>query len=80
MVYVNYGRYDDFKLLLEKNINCSGKIVIARYGHVFRGDKVKNDNKPLLSNKIMTGDLYLCCSKGMFETRNGNFMKWHYRY
>lgn len=45
LVYVNYGRYDDFKLLLEKNINCSGKIVIVRYGQVFRGDKVTNAQK-----------------------------------
>ena len=41
LVYVNYGRVQDFKLLLENNISCEGKVVIARYGHVFRGDKVK---------------------------------------
>ena len=40
MVYVNYGRREDFKLLKSMNVNCSGKIVIARYGRVFRGDKV----------------------------------------
>ena len=44
LVYVNYGKYDDFKLLLKKNVNCSGKVVIAKYGHVFRGDKVQLDN------------------------------------
>ena len=41
LVYVNYGRPEDFKVLLDKGVNCSGKIVIARYGHVFRGDKVE---------------------------------------
>ena len=40
LVYVNYGRREDFKLLQSMNVNCSGKIVIARYGRVFRGDKV----------------------------------------
>lgn len=45
LIYVNYGRPRDFKLLFDKGINCSGKIVIARYGHVFRGDKVTNAQK-----------------------------------
>ena len=40
LVYVNYGRREDFKLLQSMNVNCSGKIVITRYGRVFRGDKV----------------------------------------
>ncbi|KAF5898585.1 putative N-acetylated-alpha-linked acidic dipeptidase, partial [Clarias magur] len=43
LVYVNYGRTEDFfKLQREKGINCTGKIVIARYGKIFRGNKVKN--------------------------------------
>uniref|UniRef100_A0A672PAE0 Aminopeptidase NAALADL1 n=1 Tax=Sinocyclocheilus grahami TaxID=75366 RepID=A0A672PAE0_SINGR len=43
LVYVNYGRTEDFfKLQRELGINCSGKIVIARYGKIFRGNKVKN--------------------------------------
>lgn len=45
LVYVNYGRREDFKLLQSMNVNCSGKIVIARYGRVFRGDKVTNAQK-----------------------------------
>ena len=40
LVYVNYGRPSDFKILIDKGVNCSGKIVIVRYGRVFRGDKV----------------------------------------
>lgn len=40
---MNYARTEDFfKLEREMNINCSGKIVIARYGKIFRGNKVKN--------------------------------------
>ncbi|XP_074628297.1 putative N-acetylated-alpha-linked acidic dipeptidase isoform X1 [Acropora palmata] len=45
LVYVNYARPIDFKMLIDKGVNCSGKIVIARYGHVFRGDKVTNAQK-----------------------------------
>ncbi|XP_054294036.1 N-acetylated-alpha-linked acidic dipeptidase 2 isoform X2 [Pongo pygmaeus] len=43
LVYVNYARTEDFfKLEREMGINCTGKIVIARYGKIFRGNKVKN--------------------------------------
>ncbi|KAL3873956.1 hypothetical protein ACJMK2_037032 [Sinanodonta woodiana] len=41
LVYVNYGRVDDYQYLQNnKSINVSGKVVIARYGKIFRGDKV----------------------------------------
>lgn len=41
-MYVNYARTEDFfKLERDMKINCSGKIVIARYGKVFRGNKVR---------------------------------------
>lgn len=40
MVYVYYGREDDYKILLEKNIDIKGKIVLARYGAIFRGNIV----------------------------------------
>lgn len=41
LVYVNYARTEDFfKLEREMGINCTGKIVIARYGKIFRGNKV----------------------------------------
>ncbi len=41
LVYVNYGRIDDFIWLTEtKGINVTGKVCIARYGKIFRGDKV----------------------------------------
>ncbi|KAL7983243.1 hypothetical protein Chor_000119 [Crotalus horridus] len=43
LVYVNYGRTEDFfKLEREMGINCTKKILIARYGKIFRGNKVKN--------------------------------------
>ncbi|XP_033635312.1 putative N-acetylated-alpha-linked acidic dipeptidase [Asterias rubens] len=40
LVYVNYGRVEDFhKLERELNISVIGKICIARYGKIFRGTK-----------------------------------------
>lgn len=41
LVYVNYARTEDFfKLEREMGINFTGKIAIARYGKIFRGNKV----------------------------------------
>lgn len=41
LVYANYGRVEDFFFLeREKGINLTDKIIIARYGRLFRGDKV----------------------------------------
>ena len=40
MIYVNYGRTEDFEYLVKNNVSCKGKIVIVRYGENFRGDKV----------------------------------------
>lgn len=40
-VYVNYGSQEDFAKLSELGINVTGKIAVARYGHIFRGLKVK---------------------------------------
>lgn len=38
-MYVNYGKVDDFEFLKEK-ISLNGSICIARYGGLFRADKV----------------------------------------
>ncbi len=40
VVYVNYGRPEDFKRLDELHISVAGKIVLVRYGMNFRGVKV----------------------------------------
>ena len=39
VVYANYGRPEDFKKLKEMGVDVKGKIVICRYGEVFRGVK-----------------------------------------
>ncbi|XP_060067563.1 putative N-acetylated-alpha-linked acidic dipeptidase [Ylistrum balloti] len=42
LFYVNYGRVEDYNVLITKHsVNINGSIVIARYGKIFRGDKVK---------------------------------------
>ncbi|XP_064110762.1 N-acetylated-alpha-linked acidic dipeptidase 2-like [Macrobrachium nipponense] len=40
VIYVNYGRVEDFDKLKELGIDVAGHIVIARYGKIFRGNKV----------------------------------------
>jgi N-acetylated-alpha-linked acidic dipeptidase len=41
LVYVNYGVPEDYELLARFGIDVKGKIVIARYGHSWRGVKPK---------------------------------------
>ncbi|HLH09286.1 MAG TPA: M28 family peptidase [Terriglobales bacterium] len=40
VVYANYGRPEDIDKLREMGIDCRGKIVVMRYGEIFRGAKV----------------------------------------
>lgn len=40
-VYAGYGRKSDFDLLQSKGIDFNGKVVLVKYGGVFRGLKVK---------------------------------------
>ncbi|MBC02729.1 MAG: hypothetical protein CMJ34_05415 [Phycisphaerae bacterium] len=41
VVYANRGRPEDFQRLRELGVDCTGKIVLARYGGNYRGFKVK---------------------------------------
>jgi N-acetylated-alpha-linked acidic dipeptidase len=41
VVYVNYGRDEDFEALEKQGIPVKGKVVLARYGGNFRGLKVR---------------------------------------
>lgn len=41
IVYVNYGTPEDYKALARRGIDVRGKIVLARYGSVWRGLKPK---------------------------------------
>ena len=42
LVYVNYGRVEDFDKLKNLSVNVTGKIAIMRYGKIFRGNKVRH--------------------------------------
>ncbi|XP_068786631.1 putative N-acetylated-alpha-linked acidic dipeptidase isoform X3 [Struthio camelus] len=66
LVYVNYGRTEDFfKLEREMGINCTGKIVIARYGRIFRGNKVKNAELAGAKGVILYSDPADYCAPGV---------------
>ncbi|XP_010149172.1 PREDICTED: N-acetylated-alpha-linked acidic dipeptidase 2-like [Eurypyga helias] len=66
LVYVNYGRTEDFfKLEREMGINCTGKIVIARYGKIFRGNKVKNAMLAGAQGIILYSDPADYCAPGV---------------
>ena len=41
LIYANLGRKQDYDLLVEKGVDFKDKIVIVRYGGIFRGLKVK---------------------------------------
>jgi N-acetylated-alpha-linked acidic dipeptidase len=41
LVYVNYGRPEDYDVLRERGVSVEGKIAIARYGGAWRGIKPK---------------------------------------
>ncbi len=41
VVYANFGRKEDFEKLKELGVDCTGKIVIARYSGNYRGYKAK---------------------------------------
>jgi N-acetylated-alpha-linked acidic dipeptidase len=45
VVYANYGRPDDFTALEKLGIDVKDKIVLTRYGEIFRGLKVYNAQK-----------------------------------
>ncbi|NXV14990.1 FOLH1 carboxypeptidase, partial [Cepphus grylle] len=72
LVYVNYGRTEDFfKLEREMGINCTGKIVIARYGKIFRGNKVKNAELAGAKGVILYSDPADYCAPGVYPYPNG---------
>ena len=49
VVYANYGRLEDFQTLKELGVDCTGKIVVARYGGNFRGTRPSTPRKPARS-------------------------------
>ena len=45
VVYANYGRPEDFTALEKLGVDVKGKVVLVRYGELFRGLKVRNAQK-----------------------------------
>ncbi len=45
VVYVNYGQPEDYETLDRLGVSVKDKIVLARYGAIFRGLKVRNAQK-----------------------------------
>ena len=78
LVYVNYGLPEDYDELAKNGVDVKGKIVIARYGHSWRGIKPKvaaehgaigciiySDPR---DDGYFEGDVY---PKGAFRSENG---------
>ncbi|XP_063807474.1 glutamate carboxypeptidase 2-like isoform X2 [Pseudophryne corroboree] len=66
LVYVNYARTEDFHLLERVlSISVQDKIVIARYGKIFRGNKVNNAEKAGAKGIILYSDPADYCAPGV---------------
>ena len=62
LVYVNYGRVEDFTWLEENTaIDLHGKIAIARYGKINRGNKVSVNFWVFVQIMIHYSMLPCCC-------------------
>ncbi len=56
VVYANYGDVDDLKKLAELGIDVRGKLVLVRYGKIFRGLKVRNAERAGAAAVIIYSD------------------------
>jgi len=56
VVYANYGRIEDFATLEKLGVDVHDKIVLARYGEIFRGLKVLNAQKRGASGILIYSD------------------------
>ncbi|KAG7165785.1 N-acetylated-alpha-linked acidic dipeptidase 2-like 2 [Homarus americanus] len=56
VVYVNFGRVEDFDKLEELGVNVSGCIAIARYGKIFRGNKLLHAQERGAKGMILFSD------------------------
>lgn len=60
VVYVNYGRKEDFELISNESsayfTNVTGKICLVRYGLIFRGNKADNSEHFGCSAMVLFSD------------------------
>ncbi|KAK3101739.1 hypothetical protein FSP39_005989 [Pinctada imbricata] len=64
LIYAEYGRKRDFEKLKENGIDVTGKIVIIKYGKIFRGNKVDFAARAGAVGVILfsdPGDYGVCC-------------------
>ncbi|TFK55592.1 Zn-dependent exopeptidase [Heliocybe sulcata] len=57
LVYAHYGRREDYQALVEKGVDLKGKIVLTRYGGIFRGLKVKGAEELGAAGVLIYSDL-----------------------
>jgi len=57
-VYCNYGEHTDFAKLLKLGVELKGKILIFRYGKIYRGSKVRQAEKFGAIGVILYSDPY----------------------
>jgi N-acetylated-alpha-linked acidic dipeptidase len=55
-VFANFATWQDFEDLLAANVSLKGKIALAKYGHVFRGLKVKRAQELGMVGMVMYSD------------------------
>jgi N-acetylated-alpha-linked acidic dipeptidase len=56
VVYANYADVEDFAKLRDLGVDARGKLVLARYGKIFRGLKVRNAEKAGAAGVILYSD------------------------
>ena len=56
VVYANYGDVDDLAKLAAAGIDVHGRIVLVRYGKVFRGLKVRNAERAGAAGVLIYSD------------------------
>ena len=67
-MYAYYGREEDYRQLEALNINISGRIVLVRYGKMFRGTKVSLAQKRGALGMILYSDPQDVATEGRTNT------------
>jgi len=74
LVYVKYGRKEDFEELVHAGVDLKGTIAIVRYGAIFRGLKIKAAQEAGCLGVLMYNDPI---DDGYVTAKNG-FKEWPY--
>jgi N-acetylated-alpha-linked acidic dipeptidase len=68
LVYANFATWEDFETLVSKGVDVTGKIVLCKYGKVFRGLKVRAAQQFGAIGVIIYNDPQ---EDGQYTTKNG---------